>query len=62
MELQSSPASSQKDATHSDVKGGTVYDVKSSRNDSPPEYEDAGDGFAKVTGYAVAGIVGMVIH
>ncbi|KAK3654286.1 hypothetical protein LTR22_010762 [Elasticomyces elasticus] len=46
VELQASPASSQKDATYSDIKEGTTYDVT---EDSPPDYEDGGDGFAKVT-------------
>jgi len=34
-----------------DVKEGAYVDVQpaNDRDDSPPEYEDAGDGFAKVT-------------
>ena len=32
-----------------DTKAGAVFEVQESPDDSPPGYEDAGDGFAKVT-------------
>ena len=40
------------DVNDRDIKDGTFVDIKGSNHsdDTPPDYEDAGDGFAKVNG------------
>ena len=72
IELQSRGGSSGKAAhTHeiqeTDIKDGTMYDTKpdhSSEEEALPNYEDAGDGFAKVTGpvETAKDLVTQVVH
>ena len=58
IELQSGGGFGKKDGSYElrdrDAKDGAGFDVKPIEDDAPPEYEDAGDGFMKVSGWVDA--------